>query len=120
MQKAIDLYDKNAKELFGEFSSPNIRNSPGIKLYKTYRGMASKSALIEGNNKNPNHLHIEGEEFLTIYTGPVKNIVNKLIRGLQQGMFYTGSKTLEELKESTVIQITNAGNIEGTAHGSKL
>jgi len=87
------------------------------KWYKFYRGMASKTALVEENGKDPNHLHVEGEEFSVPYIGPVKNVVGQLVNGLKQAMFYTGSHSLYELKQTNKVLITQSGNIEGAAHG---
>ena len=87
--------------------------------YKIYRGMASYTAQTEGNGKAPKNVIEEGEEFHIPCIGPVRKVINKLIGGLKQAIFYAGSNTLQELSESTFVQITEAGRVEGTPHGKK-
>jgi len=89
------------------------RYKEATKKIKKYFGMASMKALVEQNGKDPNHLHVEGEEFFVPYIGPVKNVVGQLVNGLKQAMFYTGSHSLDELKQTNKVLITQSGYIEG-------
>lgn len=61
----------------------------------------------------------EGVESKKIkYKGSVKPIIIQLTNGIKNGLAYTGSKNLQELKHnSKFIKITNAGLIESYPHG---
>ncbi len=117
-----DPYTTDLNECIDEISAIDDTGKPRKnarhEYYKQFFGMASSKALIEQNGKDPNHLHVEGVETTVPYTGPVANTINQLVNGLKQGLFYTGSHNLEELKDSTFRVVTNNGRIEGSAHGA--
>lgn len=117
MHDAINAYDSAVVEYFGDFAVTNRDLIEPIKLVKTFRGMASKTALVEKNNKNPQFLHIEGEEMEIPFSGSANNVLRTLIGNIKQSLFYNGAHNLEEFKNSTFIEITNNGFIEGSAHG---
>lgn len=60
---------------------------------------------------------IEGVAGLVKYKGPLNNVMQTIIEGIQSGLSYQGCKTLDELRESPVfVRITNAGLIESHPH----
>ncbi len=87
---------------------------------KKYAGMASE----EGRAFNGWFTEIkasfipEGESTEVLYKGPVKNVIEKLIGGLQSGMSYSGAYTLPQLRENAEWRrVTENGRVEGTPHG---
>lgn len=111
----LSSHDRILKESIEEI---DLYSKSHFPVVKSFFGMASAKALIEQNNKDPNHLHTEGVETTVPYTGPVAGTINKLINGLKQGLFYVGASNLEELKQkATFVEITNNGLKEGQAHG---
>lgn len=87
--------------------------------HKQYRGSASKESY-EVQGKLADHRTPEGESFLVPYSGPLENTLKTLEAGLRSSMSYVGAENLVEFKEKAeFIQITHAGVIESSAHGSK-
>jgi IMP dehydrogenase len=96
------------------------------KKYKIYRGMGSVSAMKEGSaarygqeyrKGQERKLIAEGVEGKVAYRGSVEDVVNQMVGGLRTGMYYLGSKTLNELYEnSEFIKITQASLIESFPH----
>lgn len=85
--------------------------------FKKYYGSASQESY-DKTGKTAKHRTAEGESFLVKYKGPVSNIIQDIEGGLRSCLSYVGANNLEELKEKAVfIKVTNAGYIEGTAHG---
>jgi IMP dehydrogenase len=80
----------------------------GGRLYKQYRGMASESALLEGNRKDPKYLHVEGIDTFVKSKGPVKYVVDQLVTSLKQAMFYLGTNDLNELMSECEFGLANA------------
>lgn len=80
------------------------------KKYKSYNG----SSTHKSNR-------IEGVEALVPYKGSSKNILTKLIEGIQSGCSYQGVDNLNDLKKDPVfIKITNAGLKESHPHDVKI
>lgn len=91
------------------------------KLYKSYRGMASKSANETRRNLDTENYAFdstpEGVESLVEYKGSCRKIIEKLIGGLRSGMSYAGAYTIKDLQENAeFIQITNSGIRESNYH----
>jgi IMP dehydrogenase len=91
------------------------------KLYKSYRGMAFKSANETRRNLDVENFAFnptpEGVESLVEYKGSCRKIIEKLIGGLRSGMSYAGAYNIEELQENAeFIQITNSGIKESNYH----
>ena len=97
------------------------------KKYKEYRGMGSLAAMDQKNGSKDRYFQSEvndsrklvpeGIEGIVSYKGEVSDIVYQLEGGLRSGMGYTGSKTIQELKDTAqFIQITNAGLRESHPH----
>lgn len=91
-----------------------IKGQSGNK-YKIYRGSASfGDKKIRGEKTK----HIEGEETLVPYKGPVEKVINTLLDGVRSGFSYGGAKNLKELQTNAeFVRITHAGFNESIPHG---
>ncbi|WP_062344981.1 IMP dehydrogenase [Herbidospora yilanensis] len=106
------------------------------KQFKSYRGMGSLGAVrnrerggvsfskdryaqdaVSGDDK-----YIpEGIEGQVPYRGPVAAVAHQLVGGVRQGMWYTGSRTIEELRENgELMPITAAGLKESHPHDIQM
>jgi IMP dehydrogenase len=109
-----------------------LAESPGKMIiykgrsFKTYRGMGSIGAMVEGTSAERygqkaqaslNKLVPEGVEGRVPYKGPLAEYVYQLVGGLKAGMGYCGAANIEELRTRTrFIQVTSAGIVEGHPH----
>ena len=105
------------------------------KQYKNYRGMGSLGALQTRGTKtsysrdryfqadvpSDEQLIAEGIEGQVPYRGPLASVAYQLIGGLRQSMFYTGARTIAELKEKgKFVLITAAGLKESHPHDVQM
>jgi IMP dehydrogenase len=80
-----------------------------------YRGMASREAQLDWKGKVS---VVEGEVKKVKPKGPVKDVVDQLVDGIQSGLSYSGASNILELWEShKFIRITHAGLLENRPHG---
>ena len=96
------------------------------RSFKTYRGMGSMSAMakrtdanryMQGEDIDTDKLVPEGIEGRVPFRGWLKDVIYQLEGGLRQGMGYTGSNNIRELKEKVQFQkITRSGVIESHVH----
>ena len=96
------------------------------RSFKTYRGMGSMGAMakrtdgnryMQGENIDANKMVPEGIEGRVPFRGWLKDVVFQMEGGLRQGMGYTGSKTIEDLKTNIQFQkITVSGVKESHVH----
>ncbi len=94
------------------------------RSYKAYRGMGSVGAMARGSadryfQQDVSALKLvpEGIEGQVPYKGPAKDVVHQLVGGIKAAMGYTGSATLEELREKArFVRITGAGLAESHVH----
>ena len=96
------------------------------RSFKTYRGMGSIGAMskrtdanryMQGEDIDTDKLVPEGIEGRVAFRGWLKDVVYQLEGGLRQGMGYTGSKNIEELKKKVQFQkITRSGVLESHVH----
>lgn len=100
------------------------------KQYKVYRGMGSLGAMAPRGKKSyskdryfqaditsNDKVVPEGVEGEVPYRGPLNYVLYELVGGLHQTMFYTGARTISELKENgKFIRITAAGLRESHPH----
>ncbi len=107
-----------------------VEESPGETIiyegrkYKTYRGMGSIEAMLEGSKDRyfqdtedePEKLIPEGIVGRVPYKGNLSEVMQQLTGGLRAGMGYCGTTTIKELQKAKFIQITNAGIIENHPH----
>lgn len=77
----------------------------GIPVFKKARGMASLSALVEGNGKNPNDVVIEGKEHFVPYRGKLKDVVKQFTSALSQAMFYVGAESIVDFQNKAEIRV---------------
>jgi IMP dehydrogenase len=95
------------------------------RRYKTYRGMGSMGAMIQGSKdrygqagvKETGKLVPEGVEGRVPYRGPLGDFVYQLVGGLRAGMGYCGTKNIEELrKKAKFCRISAASMAESHPH----
>lgn len=121
--------------LAGTDESPGDLVFVNGKQFKAYRGMGSLGALQTRGKKtsysrdryfqadvpSDEQLIAEGIEGQVPYRGPVRSVVYQLTGGLRQSMFYTGARTIEELKEKgRFVRITAAGLKESHPHDIQM
>jgi IMP dehydrogenase len=78
------------------------------RRYKTYRGMGSMGAMIQGSRdrygqaavKQSSKLVPEGVEGRVPYRGPLGDFVYQLVGGLRAGMGYCGTQSIELLRSN--------------------
>jgi IMP dehydrogenase len=105
------------------------------KQYKKYRGMGSLGALQTRGEKtsyskdryfqadvpSDDKLIPEGIEGQVPYRGPLAAVAYQLLGGLRQSMFYTGARTIPELKQKgKFVRITAAGLKESHPHDIQM
>ncbi|MEZ4886581.1 MAG: IMP dehydrogenase [Chitinophagales bacterium] len=96
------------------------------RKYKVYRGMGSIGAMQKGSKdryfqEGAKKLVPEGIEGRVAYKGKLEDTVFQLIGGLQQGMGYCGTATIENLREDArFIRITSAGLRESHPHDVQI
>ena len=121
--------------LAGTDESPGDLIFVNGKQYKSYRGMGSLGALQTRGTKtsysrdryfqadvpSDEQLIAEGIEGQVPYRGPVASVVYQLLGGLRQSMFYTGARTIPELKaRGKFVRITAAGLKESHPHDIQM
>ena len=104
--------------LAGRSESPGDVVRRRGRLYKVYRGMASRSAAgarlaIEGRGDALDQYVPEGEEMEFPLRGPVDEVIAELVGGLRSSMSYLDSATIEEFwGNAQFIRQTEAGQRE--------
>jgi IMP dehydrogenase len=108
-----------------------LHESPGEMVihqgrrYKTYRGMGSMGAMIQGSKdrygqsgvKESSKLVPEGVEGRVPYRGPLGDFVYQLVGGLRAGMGYCGTRNVEELrKNARFCRVSAASMAESHPH----
>jgi IMP dehydrogenase len=95
------------------------------RRYKTYRGMGSMGAMIQGSKdrygqagvKESSKLVPEGVEGRVPYRGPLGDFVYQMVGGLRAGMGYCGTKNIEELRQNArFCRISAASMAESHPH----
>jgi IMP dehydrogenase len=95
------------------------------RRYKTYRGMGSMGAMVQGSKdrygqkdvKETSKLVPEGVEGRVPYRGPLGDFVYQMVGGLRAGMGYCGTKNIEELrKNARFCRVTAASMHESHPH----
>ena len=83
---------------------------PNEKLFKKYRGSASRDS--KGNDKN-----VEGNHKVIPYKGKVNRILSDIEDGIKSSCSYVGANNLEEYRSLVeFVEVTNAGQIEAQPH----
>ncbi len=95
------------------------------RRFKSYRGMGSMGAMVQGSAdrygqagvRQTSKLVPEGVEGLVHYRGPLGDFVYQMVGGLRAGMGYCGAKTIDELqKKSRFVRVTHASMVESHPH----
>ncbi|MFQ5858341.1 MAG: IMP dehydrogenase [Anaerolineae bacterium] len=94
------------------------------QMYKSYRGMGSLGAIMEGSDRyeQPHgsvtaKLVPEGVEGMVKCVGPLEDEVVQLVGGLRSGMGYVGAASIPQLWErARFMRITSAGLRESHPH----
>ena len=104
------------------------------KQYKSYRGMGSLAAMasrgkssfskdryFQADVVSDDKIVPEGIEGQVPYRGPLSAVAHQLVGGLQQSMFYVGSRNIPELQErGRFVRITSAGLKESHPHDIQM
>ncbi len=110
--------------LAGVDESPGQMEIYQGRSFKVYRGMGSIGAMQQNYGSSDRYfqengpkLVPEGVEGRVPFKGMLSETVFQLVGGLRAGMFYCGTKTIEELRQNgKFIRITNAGLQESHPH----
>ena len=116
--------------LSGTIESPGHIVEKDGRLFKAYRGMASRGAMIKrkeievkhfnGSSPEPRleHTTPEGIETLVPFTNrSASDVVYELVGGLRSAMSYSNSSSIKEFHNNVkFIRITNAGLAESHPH----
>lgn len=95
------------------------------RSYKSYRGMGSVGAMVEGSAdryfqgkvSETNKLVPEGIEGRVPYKGSMAPVIHQMVGGLRASMGYTGCPTIPEMqKRAEFIRMTGAGYRESHVH----
>ncbi len=109
----------------GTDETPGDIENQGGQMYKSYRGMGSRDAMIEGSKDRygqgdelrEDKLIPEGVVGRVRYKGPLAQHVHQLIGGLRAGLAYVGAHDIAELQKKAVfVKITQAGRAESHPH----
>lgn len=85
-----------------------------IKLFKIFRGMASKEAQLQWRGKVS---VIEGESTIIPYKGKLSDTLNNLLEGIRSGLSYSGARTIRELRsKAQFVIVTSSGVRENGPH----
>jgi IMP dehydrogenase len=121
--------------LAGTDESPGDLVFENGKQFKVYRGMGSLGALQSRGTKtsysrdryfqadvpSDDQLIAEGIEGRVAYRGPLASVMYQLLGGLRQSMFYTGARTIADLKRNgKFVRITAAGLKESHPHDIQM
>ena len=83
---------------------------PNEKLFKKYRGSASRDS--KGNDKN-----VEGNHKVIPYKGKVNRILSDITDGLRSSCSYVGAIDIDEYHSKVeFVEVTNAGQVEARPH----
>lgn len=105
-----------------------VTNEKHTYKFKSYRGMGSIGAMQQGAKiKSEDEFHgkdyrdrvlvAEGVEGLVPVRGTVQMLVEQALGGIKSGLYYVGSKTIEDLQEKgQFMQITQASLAESHPH----
>jgi len=95
------------------------------RSYKSYRGMGSVGAMVEGSAdryfqgkvRDTNKLVPEGIEGRVPHKGAMAPVIHQMVGGLRASMGYTGCRTIAEMQsKAEFIKMTGAGYRESHVH----
>ena len=111
--------------LAGTDESPGLVMTRKGHRYKASRGMASREANINRNQREGNDLTqeeieeyvAEGVEAAVPYRGRAREVLTQLVGGLQSGMSYSGAHTIDDFQQKAIfVRMTGAGLRESGPH----
>ncbi len=92
----------------------------GGRVYKQYRGMASRGAIekrfASDRYSKPSKHIVEGVEGLVPYTGSVYETLAELVAGLKAALGYAGAKTIRDAWKAKLAKITPSAAREAKPH----
>lgn len=89
----------------------------GVKLYKKFRGMASREAQLQWRGRVS---VVEGESTMIPYKGYMLNTISDLLEGVRSGLSYSGANTIRELRrKAKFVCVTPQGVQENVPHGKQ-
>jgi IMP dehydrogenase len=95
------------------------------RTFKSYRGMGSHGAMMDGSRDRYGQADVidsdklvpEGIEGRIAYRGPLSSVVAQLLGGLRSGMGYLGARNIPEMWErANFVRISSAGLRESHVH----
>jgi IMP dehydrogenase len=102
-----------------------LAESPGHTIiykgrtFKTYRGMGSIGAMVQGSSdryrqggSNTGKLVPEGVEGRVPYKGSLSPFIYQLVGGLRAGMGYCGTRTIEELRTKPQFILVSGASVQ--------
>lgn len=98
------------------------------RKFKVYRGMGSLGAMEQGSKDryfqdvedDVKKLVPEGIEGRVPFKGTVGEVMVQYIGGLRASMGYCGARTIDEMKNATMVKITNSGMLESHPHNISI
>ena len=98
------------------------------RSFKSYRGMGSVGAMARGSadryfqkEVSDEKLVPEGIEGQVPYKGAAGNVIHQLVGGLRAAMGYTGSATIDEMRDGcSFVKISGAGLKESHVHDVQI
>ncbi len=106
--------------LAGTEESPGVKVRVGGRVYKTYRGMASRGAMerrfAADRYSKPSKALEEGVEGLVPYEGSAAYKLAEMATGLQAALGYAGASSIEEAWKARLARITPVGAQEVRPH----
>ena len=108
-----------------------VAESPGETIihkgrsYKSYRGMGSLGAMVQGSKDRYGQRDVEdraklvpeGVEGMVPFKGPLHDLVYQLVGGVRAGMGYCGTETIDQLRtETRFMRVSTAGLRESHPH----
>jgi len=110
--------------LSGCEEAPGQRIEIDGRPFKVYRGMGSLGAMMEGSSdryfqagESRDKLVPEGVEGRVPWAGHLSGVLYQLLGGLRAAMGYTGSATIEDLRQrAQFVRISPAGLTESHVH----
>lgn len=95
------------------------------RTFKSYRGMGSHGAMMDGSRDryaqgdvvDPGKLVPEGIEGRIVYRGPLSSVVAQLLGGLRSGMGYLGAANIPQMwARANFVRISSSGLRESHVH----
>ena len=81
----------------------------------------AKDRYFQADVVSDDKIIAEGIEGQVAFRGPLSSVAYQLVGGLRQSMFYTGSRTIDELHEKgRFVRITSAGLRESHPHDIQM